>query len=227
MPAVALQERLAAIVDTSSDEPPAPDYLRVLPMDMHEGVNLDLSDEACHPPLEAVLEGAELLIVDNISTLVRSGRENEAESWSVVQQWALAQRRAGRSAVFIHHAAKGGQQRGTSRREDVLDTVVALKRPTDYQPDEGARFEVHFEKSRGFYGDEAKPFEASLTSPHGWTTRDLIDADMAQVMALTEDGMNVLAWCMCGRPLECKGRAAEFDGGATAVMCPAYLMRHD
>ena len=40
-------------------------------------------------------------------------------------------------------------------------------------------------------------------------------------------GAPTAAWCMCGRPLECKGRAAEFDGGATAVMCPAYLMRHD
>ena len=27
---------------------------------------------------------------------------------------------------------------------------------------------------------------------------------------------------MCGRPLGCKGKATEFDGGATAVMCPAF-----
>ena len=108
-----------------------------------------------------------------------------------MQQWALHQRRAGRSVVFMHHAGKGGQQRGTSRREDVLDTVVALRRPSDYQPDEGARFEVHFEKSRGFHGDDAKPFEAALIHGDGWTTRDLADADMARVMALTADGLSV------------------------------------
>ena len=187
MPAIVLQERLAAIVDASDLEPPAPDFLRILPMDLQNGGNLDLSDEACHPALEAAMEGAELLIVDNISTLARGGRENEAESWLPVQQWALHQRRAGRSVVFIHHAGKGGQQRGTSRREDVLDTVVALRRPTDYQPDEGARFEVHFEKSRGFHGDDAMPFEASLTAGAAWLTRDLADADVARVMALTAE----------------------------------------
>lgn len=191
MPAIVLQERLAAIVDAASLEPPAPDFLRLLPMDIQDGANLDLSDDGCHPALEAAIEAAELLIVDNISTLVGSGRENEAESWSTVQQWALRQRRAGRSVVFIHHAGKGGQQRGTSRREDVLDTVVALRRPSDYQPDEGAHFEVHFEKSRGFYGDDAKPFEAALIQGEGWTTRDLADADMSRVMALTAEKMTV------------------------------------
>lgn len=191
MPAVVLQERLARIVAVSPLEPPAPDFLRVLPMDLQVSGNLDLSDEACHPALEATMDGAELLIVDNISTLARGGRENEAESWLPVQQWALVQRRAGRSVVFIHHAGKGGQQRGTSRREDVLDTVVALRRPADYRPDEGARFEVHFEKSRGFHGDDAKPFEAALADPAGWTTRDLADADLVRVMLLTGQGMTV------------------------------------
>lgn len=191
MPAVVLQERLARIVAASELEPPAPDFLRLLPMDVQDGSNLDLSDEACHPALDAAIGNAELLIVDNISTLARGGRENEAESWLPVQQWALAQRRAGRSVVFIHHAGKGGQQRGTSRREDVLDTVVALRRPADYRPDEGARFEVHFEKSRGFHGADAKPFEAALADPGGWTTRDLADADLARVMAFEGHGMSV------------------------------------
>ncbi len=191
MPAVVLQGRLAAIVAASDLEPPASDFLRVLPMDLQDGGGLDLSDEAFHPALDVAMAGAELLIVDNISTLARGGRENEAESWLPVQQWALAQRRAGRSVVFIHHAGKGGQQRGTSRREDVLDTVVALRRPPDYRPDEGARFEVHFEKARGFHGGEAKPFEATLTLQDGWTTRDLADADLARVMALTSQGMAV------------------------------------
>ena len=191
MPAVVLQERLAAIVAASAHEPPSPDYLRFLPMDLQDGGHLDLSDEGCHPALDAAIEAAELLIVDNISTLARGGRENEAESWLPVQQWALHQRRSGRSVVFIHHAGKGGQQRGTSRREDVLDTVVALRRPADYQPDEGARFEVHFEKSRGFHGDDAKPFEALLAPGAAWTTRDLADADMARVMLLTGENMSV------------------------------------
>src|SRR3712207_8616616 len=44
-----------------------------------------------------------------------------------------------RAVLFIHHQGKGGTQRGTSRKEDVLDTVIALRRPDDYSPAEGAR----------------------------------------------------------------------------------------
>lgn len=189
MPAVVLQERLAAIVAASEHEPPALDYLRFLPLDLQER-DLDLSDEEHQGRLEGVLDGAEVLLVDNISTLARGGRENEAESWLPVQQWALRQRRAGRSVVFIHHAGKGGQQRGTSRREDVLDAVIALRLPGDHEPDQGARFEVHYEKARGFHGDDAKPFEAALGAS-GWTTRDLADAALARVAVLTGEGMSV------------------------------------
>src|SRR5262249_29732034 len=105
---------------------------------------------------------AYLIIVDNLSTLCRGLRENEADSWGPVQEWALRLRAAGKSVLFIHHAGKGGAQRGTSRKEDVLDTVISLRRPLDYDASQGARFEVHFTKSRGFFGDEASPFEAWL-----------------------------------------------------------------
>jgi hypothetical protein len=63
----------------------------------------------------------------------------------------------------VHHAGANGRQRGTSRREDALDTVIALRRPEDYSPEQGARFEVHFEKLRNrVEGDGALPFEAKL-----------------------------------------------------------------
>jgi putative DNA primase/helicase len=63
---------------------------------------------------------------------------------------ALQLRRAGKSVILIHHAGKSGRQRGTSRKEDVLDTIISLRRPPDYSPDQGARFEVYYEKSLGF-----------------------------------------------------------------------------
>ena len=90
--------------------------------------------------------------------------------------------------MFVHHAGKGGTQRGTSRKEDVLDTVIALRRPEDYKASEGARFEVHFEKTRGFTGPDAEPFEATLTEG-GWATRNLDDVLDGQVWALHQQGM--------------------------------------
>ena len=85
----------------------------------------------------------------------------------------LRNRHAGRAVILLHHAGKGGAQRGTSRREDVLDTVISLRRPSDYCPEEGARFELYFEKCRGFYGDEAQPLFSFLligsgADPHPW-----------------------------------------------------------
>ena len=188
MPAVVLQERMNRIVE-AADTAPSSEYLRFLPMDLQEG-DFDLGNDADQRAIEPDLAGADVVIVDNISTLARIGRENEAESWLPVQEWALRQRRAGRSVVFVHHAGKGGAQRGTSRREDVLDTVIALRKPQDHRADQGARFEVHFEKNRGFHGDAANPFEAALGAG-GWTMRDLADADMARVAVLSAEGLSV------------------------------------
>ena len=42
--------------------------------------------------------------------------------------------------------------------------LISLKHPKDYEAEQGACFEVHFEKSRGFCGEEAKSFIASISS---------------------------------------------------------------
>ena len=66
--------------------------------------------------------------------------------------------------------------------------MVSLKRPEDYNPEEGARFEVHFDKARGFMGTDAEPFEATL-SAGGWVTRDLKEALEDQIIALADEGL--------------------------------------
>ena len=69
----------------------------------------------------------------------------------------------GMSVAAVHHAGTNGRQRGTSRREDALDTVIALRRPEDYSSEQGARFEIHFEKLRNrANGSGALPFDATL-----------------------------------------------------------------
>jgi putative DNA primase/helicase len=161
-----------------------------LPAALEETGLPDLGTAEGRAALEACIGDAELIILDNLSTLLRSGRENEADDWGGFQGWLLDQRRQGRTILLVHHAAKGGQQRGTSRREDALDVVVALRKPDDYSPDQGARFEVHFEKARHFSGPDARPFEASMDPSGGWRDTDLsTDREGDRLAALAASGM--------------------------------------
>lgn len=194
MPGVSLQERLAMVVASAEREPP-PGNLRILTPDLNRDRFLpDLSTYSGQEEIADIAGDAELIIVDNLSCLARSGgKENEAESWQIVADWALQQRANGRSVLFAHHAGKGGQQRGTSKREDILDTVISLRRPNDYDSREGARFEVHFEKARGLHGDQVNPIEAKLeAAPNGgcnWSWRKVEDALTDQITVLYADGL--------------------------------------
>lgn len=194
MPAPALQERLAAILAGATDGAAA-DNLRILTPDMNRDRFLpDLSTQGGQQEIDEIVGDAELIIVDNLSCLCRSGgKENEAESWQAIAEWALRQRARGRSVLFIHHAGKNGAQRGTSKREDILDNVVLLKRPNDYEPREGARFEIHFEKARALFGDEITPIETMLdTTEKGaqiWTTKSADDSLTEQILELDSAGL--------------------------------------
>ena len=145
--------------------------------------------------IEPQVAGVNLIILDNLSALCRSGDEDKREGWLPVQEWCLRLRRRGIAVLLLHHSGKGRQQRGASAREDLLDTVFTLKHPKDYSFNEGLRCEVHFEKTRSMLGDAAKPFEAKMeTAPDGramWTWRELADAMAQQASLLFAEGVSV------------------------------------
>jgi putative DNA primase/helicase len=175
MPCSTLKQRISDIVAGTDIAHPL-DNLRVITSDLQNHALPDLSTIAGQDLIEAHLDGVELLVLDNLSSLVRAVKENEGEGWLPVQDWALDLRRRGISVLFVHHAGKAGAQRGTSRREDLLDSVVNLKHPTDYTPSEGLRCDVYYDKSRGFYGNDARSFGVKLMAgPSGealWTVAD-------------------------------------------------------
>jgi AAA domain len=193
MPGEALQERLAAISCSSVKAPPE-DYLRFITIDMNDGMMPDLATIGGQLSIADECEKAELIIVDNLSCMVRSGgKENDAESWIGLAEWALNLRSKGKCVIFIHHAGKNGEQRGTSKREDILDVVIELKHPSDYEPDQGARFIVNFKKARHLLGDDAKSFDAQLqTDQKGnsvWTTCDAKESIHDRIIELAEFNM--------------------------------------
>jgi putative DNA primase/helicase len=140
---------------------------------------------------------ADLIILDNLSALVRSGLENQAESWLPIQQWALELRRQGKSVVFVHHSGRNGEARGTSKREDLLDTVISLRAPHSAGPNHGLKAEIHFTKFRGFFGEDALPFEASMSTGEDglplWTMSDIELSGYERAAELFAEGCDVLA----------------------------------
>jgi putative DNA primase/helicase len=196
MPAETMQSRLAAVIAGADRQPEDPSFFRILSADIIEDGLPDLATEEGQSEIDAAIarDSADVIIIDNCSTLIRTGKENEGDSWLPVQTWALAHRRAGRSIIFVHHDGKGGHQRGTSRREDVLDTVIGLRRPSDYRSDQGARFEIIYDKARGFYGEPAQPFEAQYETRDGaavWTRTEIADAELLRVVNVIREGMTV------------------------------------
>jgi putative DNA primase/helicase len=195
MPAFTMRERSAMILAGTEGDGPEPGALKIITPDVQDRPMPDLATPEGQYLIEPHLAGVDLIILDNLSALCRSGDEDKREGWLPVQEWCLKLRRQGISVLLLHHSGKGKQQRGASAREDLLDTVFTLKHPKDYSFNQGLRCEVHFEKTRSMLGDAAKPFEARMESgPDGraiWTWRELEDAKAQQAASLYAEGVSV------------------------------------
>ena len=170
-----------------------PPTLRFMLADSQESGFPDLGHYQGHKSLIFSWKNPELVIFDSIASLVGTNN-GRADRWHTMQRFALWNRHHGRALLFIHHTNKRGQQRGSTTKEDVLDLVLALRRPTDYEPSEGARFEMHFDKARGLHGPDTHPIEASLkTAALGtvrWEWQRAGDAELGRMRALLGQGLN-------------------------------------
>jgi len=194
MPAIAMQGRLTALFSGMAVQPQALENLALITPDLQPCPMPDLSTVGGQAMLEPYLKNVDMVVLDNISTLCRTGKENESQSWQTMQAWLLDLRRRGITVLLVHHAGKSGDQRGTSAREDIMDTVISLRRPREYSMAEGARFEVHLTKARAILGDEAKPFEANLVAEDNalrWQTKDLEDVELEKLKRLLSDGYSI------------------------------------
>lgn len=196
MPREDLQTRFANLAAGSEEQQLKP--LRLLSEDINdqglpslataEGQRIIDAEFAAFPEIG-------LVIIDAVSTLCHDPNANESDSksWDSMQTWLLALRRRGIASLVLHHSGKGGDQRGTSKREDVMTQVLRLERPQDYRPEEGARFEIHFVKARGVVGDAARPVEVLLTAESDgslkWTHQDLEGSKQERAGQMFEEGL--------------------------------------
>jgi hypothetical protein len=143
------------------------DNLVVLGADWQDEFLPRLDTPAGQAAVEPFVEAAELVFVDNRSTLFDPEGEKDPTAWQPAQEWLLSLRKRGKAVVLVHHGNRNGGARGLCKPEDVMNLIVKLARPDDYQAEQGARFRVEFEKNRGAYGAAVAAFTAQLTTT-GW-----------------------------------------------------------
>ncbi|MGO8755546.1 MAG: AAA family ATPase [Gallionellaceae bacterium] len=176
---------------------PAPGFLHVFTPDLLDIDDLmpDLATSDGQEAINAMIDpNAALVIVDNLSAWARGSKaENDAESRLPIASWVLALRRRGIAVLMVYHAGKGGDQRGTSKREDLLDVVIRLSRPKDYAPEQGARFELVFTKARNLRGTEAEGLELTLKTDvensASWQWQTLEGSTYQRVVELAKEGL--------------------------------------
>lgn len=194
MPAITMQERLKALACGMAAPESAMRNLSLITPDMQNRPMPDLATAVGQKALEPFLSDIDLLVLDNISTLCRTGKENESQSWQPMQTWLLDLRRRGIAVLLVHHAGKSGDQRGTSAREDIMDTVISLRRPKVYNMAEGARFQIHLTKARSITGKDALPFEVHLKSENNilhWDIFEIQEAELEQLKKLLSEGYSI------------------------------------
>lgn len=136
--------------------------------------------------------GYELLILDNLSTLWPTAQDGEGERTAVLSDWFADLNQRGTSVIYLHHAGKGGDQRGGSEKEDMLDFVISLKNPPGYKREQQLRVDVDITKIRGQcrQANWLVPFEVSLTTDRGATLWLMRPSEHAKFRACFEHFAN-------------------------------------
>lgn len=158
-----------------------PSNLDVLPSEIlwTDDIPLNLNIEADQRRISIMLETLsdsgrkpELIIFDNLSSLTAGGDENSNSELDSLLRFMVGLRHKGYAILLVHHAGKGGDQRGASRREDLLDTSIKLNAVKDSETLKGAKFGVEFVKVRGERPNPDKIDVELIAGEHGnleWT----------------------------------------------------------
>lgn len=135
--------------------------------------------------------GYEGLWLDNLSTLWPASGDSEAERDAILAEWYTDLNQQGIWVIWLHHAGKGGEQRGGSQKEDMLSFVWKLHRPKK----EEMRVIGTVEKNRHKCSEQRMlmPFEiAIVTNGRGeseWVTRPALAAQRIAAFEMFKNKM--------------------------------------
>jgi putative DNA primase/helicase len=228
MDARSLQERYQGIALMDDRPVPEDSQLRIITPDLQTNAIPKINTPIGQAQIEEQVQSGDLLILDNLGALSPSSDEKETEDWAIIQEWFLKLRRGNVGVIFVHHAGKGGDQRGTSKREDLVNFVLKLSVPADYNKNEGLRAELELTKLRQKAEHEkyAEPFEVSLIPGEklntiAWAVRPLTGVLRERARRMLLDGMrehdvaadtNLSRWTVRRIQKRIKEGPADVDG---------------
>ncbi len=131
--------------------------------------------------------GAELVILDNFSTLAEVADENEAAAMSPILSFLMRLKQANVACILVHHAGKAGNDyRGSSKLATTFEVIIGLVRPDGQTATDGAVFELLWKKYRGRPTAATRDAEMRLeTTADGgtiWSTKPAAGAEMMAVV---------------------------------------------
>lgn len=144
----------------------------------------DLSREADCKRLIEIAQPFDLVIIDNLSTSMKPEDENKPEAFQTLQSALLELRKQGKAVILVHHTNKAGDQRGSSAKTTVLNTVLALEKITDRR---GEHFgiTITFKKHRNLLGADRDPVDLWVEregDSKEWWRAETSQADLVQTL---------------------------------------------
>ncbi len=175
--------------------PPPPSLHLWLSSD-ETGPKLDLSGFDGLLRLANVARDMDLVVIDSLPSLTAT-THRDPQRWLEFRHYLAVQQRERRAVVMVHHANRDGALHGIGERAFAVDLVMAVRRPRDWQPADGARFEVRLEKTRHQTGAEDGRLEAQLqTDADGrghWQWSRGGSAALRRALPLLQQGMSAEA----------------------------------
>jgi hypothetical protein len=170
MAAEDLQDRLrmlAATVDRFDQEAANENLMVLARQDQRDGAKFPdiASPEGQEEVMRLVRQHrADLVILDNFSTLAEVADENEAGAMNPVLSFLLNLKAARIACVLVHHSGKGGTTyRGSSKLATTFEVILGLLAKEDGGADTGAAFTTEWTKFRGAPDPSLRPKDVVLS----------------------------------------------------------------
>lgn len=204
MAAEDLQERVTWLIDTVEgiDREAAAENLHILSRnwqkaevafpDLGDRAGVDGKPSGQDVVLKAARDhGAELVLLDNYSTLAEVEDENDAAAMTPTLAFLLRMKQARIGCVLVHHSGKTGTTfRGSSKLATTFEVILGLKPLEGDAGNSGAAFMLQWDKYRRERCEGVQPRIVRLVKDANgsaqWTAEATADDDLRRLVSAVE-----------------------------------------